>query len=479
MKAYISLKSQRGAVFLLTAFMLPLLLACAGLAFDLSNMYATHSKLQTLADAAAVAGANNYNRPEHPETLNEHPYSDAIAQKFVRLNTGNWQEIEMKVPQILKNESDGLYYYRVHLQQDVPYYILRYFRSVLGDSIRIDAYAYVRFDDGAGDPDSGNTGDSGQSGSSTGGGNSFKYFDNLITIKGNMTGLNSTQNPDIAQRYDLTTAEGVSKAKADNQRMEISSFYDGNILLGGNLTTNSFLFNSGAKPYWQNGIEALSKSLTAYINTPTYDPSLKNADIGGFIETAKTIAAASTTYQGSSNGNQSFNISDINTNGTAYDGYRYTNNNGGDFQINTTLAGDSSKPFYVIVDNAGNPKIQINSGVDTGRPVIYCYLGTSELWVTGSQGATFRGIIYAPNASKVSVNDNGWTFYGSIVANNLDLQAKGTYGYGNYLGTGGSSTPDTPGSGGTSGDGTAKHDVHLVTPPEDLNWGPETTYSPQ
>lgn len=471
MKAYISLKSQRGAVFLLTAFMLPLLLACAGLAFDLGNMYANHSSLQSLADAAAVAGANSYNLPEHPETESSHDYSDGIAAKFIKLNSQNWREVEMAVPQI-KRGADGYYYYRIHLRKDVPYYILRYFNAVLGESNKIEAFSYVRFTyDGTvlgGGPPSSSPGGSGS------GGNEFAYFDNLMTVTGNMTGLNSTQNPDIFQRYDLTTEAGVKKAHDENQRMEISSFYDGDIAIGGTLTTNSFLFSSAAKPYQQNGIDALYDDLTKYICTPTYDPSLKDADIGGFVPKAKEIAAAPTTYQGSSNGNQNFNISDINTNGSTYNGYRYTNNNGGDFQINTTLKGDSSEPFYVIIDNANSPKIGISSGVDTGRPIIYCYLGTSDIWVTGSQNATFRGIIYAPNAS-VNVNDNGWTFYGSIVTKNLNLQAKGTYGHGNFLGGGSSSS----GSSEAGNDGSEKKDVHIMAKPEGITWDEEGAYTLQ
>lgn len=463
------LKSQKGAVFLLTALMLPLLLACAGIAVDLSNMYAMHSKLQNAADAAAAAGAGNFNLPEHPETESNHPYADSIAEKFVHLNYNEsyWNEIKMTAPQVKKG-ADNYYYYRVHLKQDVPYYVLRYFQSILGDSIGIDAIAYARIIDDTSRP-GGNNGDNGGTDGS-GGRNSFKYFDNLFTVVGNILGLNSTQNPDVFNRYNgFATKADVDKARKDNQRLEISSFYDGTILLKGKLTTNSFLFTNDAKPYWNNAIDALSKDLTGYLNKPTYDPSLKQSDIKSFTTIAQEIAAAKTTFQGSSNGDQSFNISNLNANGSAYDGYRYTNSNGGDFQINTSLNGDSSKPFYVIVDKAGSPKIQISPNVDTKRPVIYCYLGTNELWITGSQNATFRGIIYAPNASKVNINDNGWNFYGSIVVNNLDLQAKGTYNQADFLG-GGNSTPGTPGNPGADPTTPPKRDVHLIAKPEGIIW---------
>ena len=100
MKQQNLLKSQKGAVFLLTAFMIPLLLACAGLAVDLSNMYAMHSRLQNLADASAVAGARNFNLSEHPETVSDHPYADSMAEKFLQLNYSRRSEIEMMPPQV-------------------------------------------------------------------------------------------------------------------------------------------------------------------------------------------------------------------------------------------------------------------------------------------------------------------------------------------------------------------------------------------
>lgn len=471
MKYLNNLNSQKGAVFLLTALMLPLLLACGGIAFDLSNMYALHSKLQTAADAAAIAGARNFNLPEHPETESNHPYADEMAEKFVHLNynKSHWDEIKMTAPQVKKG-ADNYYYYRVHLKQDAPYYILRYFKSVLGsDAVQIDAIAYARI---IADPTTSGNKDDGNGGQSGGGngGNAFKYFDNLMTVVGNILGLNSTQNPDVFNRYNgFKTKNDVDRAKRDNQRLEISSFYDGVILLGGNVTTNSFLFTNAAQKYRNNAIDALKDSLDGYKNEPQNDPNLSKAAISGFVDEARKIAAAKTTFQGASNGNQSFNISNLNTNGSSYDGYRYTNNNGGDFQINTSLNGDSNKPFYVIIDKAANPKIQMSANVDTNRPIVYCYLGTNELWVTGAANATFRGIIYAPNASKVSINDNGWNFYGSIVANNLDLQAKGTYNYSNFLGNGGS-TPGTPGTPGTDPAGTPKRDVHLTSQPKGIIW---------
>lgn len=440
-------KEKKGAVLLFAALLLPLLFAFGGLAFDLGNMYALHSKLQNSADASALAGAAVFDA--RVDTESDHETSDRTADKFLRLNNQSLEGITMDPPQV-RLGSNGRYYYRVRLRQEVPYYILRYFRSVLGDYINIQATAYAMVPySHSGD------GDGSENGGTPG------CFDNLFSVVGDVKGLNSTQNPDIFRDYDLTTREGVEKAINANQRMEISSFYDGKILLGGDVVTNSFLFNSESKPYRDNGLKALKENPAAYINKPDYDPSLNSDYISGYKATAEKIAKEGTTYQGSPNGSQTFSVySDINSNGTAYNGYRYTNENGGDFRVDTGLQGNSDEPFYVIVDKAGTPKITVSAGVDTGRPVIYCYLGNAEVWIGGASGATFHGIVYAPNA-KVSINDNDWTFEGSIVANQLDLNAKATYIHKNYLG--GNST--APGAGEND-----KKKVILVLPPDGVDW---------
>ena len=49
-------KEERGAVLLLTAFALPLILACTGLAVDTGNVYLQKQRLQNAADAAVLSG---------------------------------------------------------------------------------------------------------------------------------------------------------------------------------------------------------------------------------------------------------------------------------------------------------------------------------------------------------------------------------------------------------------------------------------
>ena len=49
--------NERGSITLLTALCLPMLLGALAIAIDIGYLYITQRQLQTLADAAAMAGA--------------------------------------------------------------------------------------------------------------------------------------------------------------------------------------------------------------------------------------------------------------------------------------------------------------------------------------------------------------------------------------------------------------------------------------
>ena len=54
------LKQERGSVLVLTVVLLPILFAFLGFGYDLGNIYMHKSRLQNVADAAALAGARAY-----------------------------------------------------------------------------------------------------------------------------------------------------------------------------------------------------------------------------------------------------------------------------------------------------------------------------------------------------------------------------------------------------------------------------------
>lgn len=60
MKRKYFLRQQRGAIFVLTALMLPVFLGFMGFAYDFGNLYMHKSRLQNVADAAALAGGRAF-----------------------------------------------------------------------------------------------------------------------------------------------------------------------------------------------------------------------------------------------------------------------------------------------------------------------------------------------------------------------------------------------------------------------------------
>lgn len=54
------IQKERGAVFVMTALLLPILFGFMGLAYDVGNLYMHKARLQNVADSAALAGARAF-----------------------------------------------------------------------------------------------------------------------------------------------------------------------------------------------------------------------------------------------------------------------------------------------------------------------------------------------------------------------------------------------------------------------------------
>ncbi|MBQ7480178.1 MAG: pilus assembly protein [Selenomonadaceae bacterium] len=115
---------QRGAIIVFTAFLLPLLMACTGLAFDFGNLYIHHSRLQNAADAAALAGGAAYAQDQSKDS------ADDEARLYVDRNViqSNKLGIEQLSDEKYQMQTvEGVTYYRVKLTEDVPIYFLKIF----------------------------------------------------------------------------------------------------------------------------------------------------------------------------------------------------------------------------------------------------------------------------------------------------------------------------------------------------------------
>lgn len=131
---------QRGALLVLTALLLPVFFACAGVAVDLGSMYAHKSNLQNAVDAAALAGAAGYIAGE--ETAEYHPGANTMSDEYLKADLGKgYQNVIDKDFQA--QTVSGKTYYRVKVTQKSPVY----FMTLLGlDSlmdVSADAVALV------------------------------------------------------------------------------------------------------------------------------------------------------------------------------------------------------------------------------------------------------------------------------------------------------------------------------------------------
>ena len=221
---------QRGALLVLTALLLPVFFACAGVAVDLGSMYAHKSNLQNAVDAAALAGAAGYIAGE--ETAEYHPGANTMSDEYLKADLGKgYQNVIDKDFQA--QTVSGKTYYRVKVTQKSPVY----FMTLLGlDSlmdVSADAVALVGSET-SGTPDfefkdliSVKTiGDlaSLASGGSTGG-NNGKAYGNNGKNKGKGNGNKGNSDTD-ASDYDevITTYDGnvVYQNTAYAEKMSVS-----------------------------------------------------------------------------------------------------------------------------------------------------------------------------------------------------------------------------------------------------------------
>ena len=162
-------------------------------------------------------------------------------------------------------------------------------------------------------------------------------------------------------------------------------------------------------------------------------------------------------YQGKEyNWSNGTDISDI----AYFYGKNYIYNKSGtnpELKITSQLPATSDKsPLYVVCDPWSKLTLQCSSSdTSDSRPVVFVYTGTGQINIEANN-ASFRGIIYAPNA-KVHINDEGLKFYGSIAAKGLEITGKGTYVHENVFSNG-------------SGSNNINTSVGLAVPPDNINW---------
>lgn len=162
-------KQERGAIFVLTALLLPVLFGFLGLGYDVGNLYMHKARLQNTADAAALAGARGYVNKLSENALNGYATNATTAQKddaktqlkveaerYIRENsplfvnkTGRKEEFAFGTRTISKDETtkktNTVEYFRVILREPVNLHFL----PVIGikNSAEVSVYATAKLSD--------------------------------------------------------------------------------------------------------------------------------------------------------------------------------------------------------------------------------------------------------------------------------------------------------------------------------------------
>ena len=453
----ISSRAQKGQIIVFTAFLLPLLIAATGFTVDFGNMYMHKARLQNAADAAAIAGGHSF--VQNNDTLSNHPHADEAAEKSIDLN-------HPKIANIIRdyrarNTDQGITIYRVHLTESVPVYFLSFFG--VGDSTDVTAESFAQI-------------------AYTGGSSGGSLFDNLFSYgSGGLRSINASQNPDKPSISQILDA----------------SFYQGRIVGMGadaDMTKNyrHELLNLNAKAHYQDGSFTSLQDAINYSNAHPDDTMLVTPEqdlntsldykLAEILSNAKADLEKNKLIWTNEN-----NIGNIKAQVMSKDIdyiYNPTTNTpeygpGGntEFKINDYIpANDTNKnnPLFVVVDPPKNPwydgegcygthKLTLqgyNMPADS-RPIVYVYTGTGTINIEANN-STFYGAIYAPYAN-IHMNDQGLTFYGSILSKGLEITGKSTYIYKKFL-------SDSAGTGSSGNSTGGNANVSLASPPDNIDW---------
>ena len=386
---------QRGVVIIALACMLPVMLGLTGLAVDVGNIYIHASRLQNAADAAALAGAQEY--AKNKETISSHGSADLAAKKYADSNTS--EAVLESASKYKAQEKNDTTYYGAKLAEDVPLY----FFSFVQPSYRIEAKSCASINQGGG------------------------IITDMFIFEKSLSAVNSIQNPDnINTKGQITQTFDGSIVYTDGSGKDVAEQCTGKYSVAYSMQSNQAagFYSAAAK---SNNCSVKEANDNRYYTTEHY----KAYDIQAL---GKTVSAMLNKVEAQSNQNVSTSdktVFDTNALGVKF---QYTKTPNVSIDVNANLPGTDSaalkdKPVYVYIDS-GIGVVNLNMSADTGRPLVLCYMGTGQVHVS-LNGHNYRGIIYAPNVCDegILLNEGSGSLSGSIIAQSINLKCKGEYKY--------------------------------------------------
>lgn len=313
MKKINCIQKERGAIFVLTAVLLPIMFGCLGIAYDVGTIYMHKARLQNVADAAALAGGRAYLQSQTKTTgtkddidgdtkgkaekeyviggsqtlSGNHQDADKAADDYIYnniINLGNKVYSDQYSHYALKGikksgdnytEADEIFY-RIGLSETVPLHFLPVITNKYSETVRAGAVAVVVLGTttttiipGSENPPSVKS-----------------LFDDLFVVSNNLNASRGTiSNPD----YNAL-ANGLSK---------IVTTFDGDMIFtGGTWDTSSnytlqdnheglYLYTKEEKEYQlANGLSILQMNSIANVgNRLVQDTSISiDAYVSGFLK---------------------------------------------------------------------------------------------------------------------------------------------------------------------------------------------------
>ena len=381
---------QKGAVLVLTALLLPVMIAVTGFAVDGGNLYYQKSRLQNAADAAALAGAQAYVDNNENES-----YAERVTRRYINgvyHNLEKDEDVDIPQPEVKTSSDKKTKYYIVTIKKDVPLYFLAGF---VGPSQEVKAHSIAAI-----------TKTSGSSSTPS----PLFIFDEAPDLP------RSLDNPD----NDYTPGQ-------------IKASYNGSIYTSGNPKDVSCL--TGYKiPYFFTK-EAVDKhmSIKEAIQANYYTLAKQVTNLMNDIESKVKSMMKSTDGTDYHDQNyKSFNAADANK-GNRLQVYESANLD------NFTIKGlkKSSTPLILYFSSQYGSVANISIEEDIERPIII-YSPSSMKLMIELRGHIFHGVICAPNMTGDvihTVGNNGkyGTFYGTIAAKKVKIDNEGTFNYEDIL----------------------------------------------
>lgn len=285
------IQKERGAVFVMTALLLPILFGFMGLAYDVGNLYMHKARLQNVADSAALAGArafvengekidgntlittpyyNNYNYSENDSAPSYnsnhlHSYADIAADAYIIKNIKNLHnsvKADKHSHLVLSNgsQTNPKSFFRVGLTEEVPLYFMPILlKNQWSQTINVEAIASLTKEEGEPPvvPTTTNT-----------------IFDNLYTFSNYLNVMQGTlTHPDTnAQTFKPFKENGEEEGRAALIQMT----FDGQMVYTGNNASGFYkLQDSVQHMYTSEGkVEQINQNLsiaemgTNYTNDP-------------------------------------------------------------------------------------------------------------------------------------------------------------------------------------------------------------------